>query len=152
VLLIPKITLTDRADSAVREILLDGVLHFSEPAAGPPQMRPLVLLISDPDNGAVIGGLWGRTSWSFLFVELLFVPAALRGRNLGSRLLRDAEEEASRRGCHGVWLDTFSFQAPDFYLRRGYVKFGTIDDYPLGHSRFFLSKILAGPVSAPAMP
>jgi ribosomal protein S18 acetylase RimI-like enzyme len=72
----------------------------------------------------------------------LYVPDLLRGQGFGSRLLRQAEEEASRRGCTGAWLDTFSFQAPDFYRRRGYTVFGAIEDYPPGHRRYFLRKSL----------
>lgn len=141
--MIPNVTLSETADLAVREMLLSGILRVSEQEAGPARFRPLVGLVSDPDSGSVIGGLWGRTSWSFLFVELLYLPDRLRGQGFGSRLLLAAEEEAIRRGCGGAWLDTFSFQAPDFYRRRGYTVFGTIEDYPPGHSRLFLRKSLA---------
>lgn len=42
-----------------------------------------------------------------------------------------------------LYLDTFDFQARPFYERHGYEVFGTLDDYPPGHSRFFLRKDLA---------
>jgi hypothetical protein len=51
-----------------------------------------------------------------------------------------AEAEAIERGCQGAWLDTFSFQARGFYEQIGYTVFGSIEDYPSGHSRFFLKK------------
>ena len=56
------------------------------------------------------------------------------------QLMNDAEREAIRRGCRGAWLDTYSFQARGFYERLGYTIFGTIDNYPPGHSRIFLKK------------
>ncbi len=83
------------------------------------------------------------TSFRHLFVELLFVPDSMRRAGIGRQVLRAAEEEAARRGCVGVWLDTFSFQARGFYERLGYTVFGTLDDYPPGHNRFFLEKRLA---------
>jgi hypothetical protein len=46
------------------------------------------------------------------------------------------------RGCIGAHLDTFTFQARPFYERHGYAVFGQLDNYPGGHSRFFLSKRL----------
>ena len=52
------------------------------------------------------------------------------------------EGRARRRGCHGVWLDTFSFQAPDFYRSIGYQPFGELPDFPLGSRRHFLWKPL----------
>ena len=70
------------------------------------------------------------------------MPESARGRGLGRTLMRQAEDVALRRGCHGAWLDTFSFQARGFYEKLGYTVFGSIDDYPPGHSRFFMKKVL----------
>ena len=39
-------------------------------------------------------------------------------------------------------LDTFDFQARDFYLKNGYDVFGLLDDCPEGHTRYYLSKHL----------
>jgi len=93
-------------------------------------------------DGGIGGGLWGRSYYDWLFVDLLVVPEALRGQGIGSALLARAEAEARRRGCTGVWLDTFSFQAPAFYPRHGYQPFGEIADYPKPHRRLFLAKRL----------
>jgi GNAT superfamily N-acetyltransferase len=137
-----EIILTDAPDPAARDALLQALLAHNVALCGPHGMRPLAALVRD-DAGTVAGGLWGRTSWDWLFVELLFLPEALRGGGLGAELLRRAEEEAMRRGCVGVWLDTFSAQARGFYERQGYEVFGTLDGYPAGHGRFFLRKALA---------
>src|SRR5690606_29744338 len=103
--------------------------------------RALVVTLTDPE-GKVIGGLWGRTAYSWLFVELLFVPEHLRGRGLGKTLLQQAEQEASKRGCRNAWLDTYEFQARGFYEHLGYRCFGELPDYPPGFSRYFLTKRL----------
>lgn len=100
----PDIHLTDTPDSAAREAILGGLLSFNAARAGPHEFRPLAVLVGDPATGDVIGGLWGKTSFAWLFVELLFVPEALRGSGLGASLLRRAEEEAVRRGCRRAWL------------------------------------------------
>jgi hypothetical protein len=52
------------------------------------------------------------------------------------------EAEAIRRGCHGAFLDTFSYQARPFYEKLGYEVFGTLEDYPPGHQRFYMRKRL----------
>lgn len=133
--------LTDAAPPEAREAVLAPLAAYNQAQAGPPSPRPLAVLLRDGE-GAIRGGLWGRTSWGWLFVELLAVPEGFRGQGLGAALLARAEEEASRRGCVGVWLDTFSFQAPGFYARQGYVEVGRIEGYPPGHSRVFLRKTL----------
>lgn len=101
--------------------------------------EPLVLLLKD-DAGQTIGGLWGRTVYDWMYVELLAVPEMLRGKGAGVALMQKAEEIAIRRGCVGAWLDTFAFQARGFYERHGYTVFGELADHPKGSARYFLSK------------
>jgi GNAT superfamily N-acetyltransferase len=108
---------------------------------GPWPDRDLALAIRDAAGG-IMGGLWGRSYYQWLYVDLLFVPDSLRGRGLGTELLARAEAAARAQGCVGVWLDTFEFQAPAFYPRHGYESFGEIGDYPAPHRRHFFSKRL----------
>ena len=139
----PEMILTDAGDAADRESILRGLQRFNDAGGGPADFRPLAVLLR-ADGGQTIGGLWGRTTWRWLFVELLFVPDTLRRSGIGRELMRRAEAAAIARGCRAAWLDTFSFQALGFYERLGYSVFGTLDAYPPGHSRFFLRKTLAG--------
>jgi GNAT superfamily N-acetyltransferase len=121
---------------AVIEQYNDAITRLPEPGL------PLALALRDPVSGAVSGGLWAISYYGWLFVELLVLPEAVRGQGLGTRLMREAERVARERGCVGVWLDTFTFQARGFYEKLGYTVFGQIDDYPPGHSRFWLQKRL----------
>jgi len=73
---------------------------------------------------------------------LMWVKEELRGRGYGHRLLTMAEEEARQRGAKNAYLDTFGFQAPDFYKQHGYQVFGELEDFPAGHRRYFLRKQL----------
>jgi len=61
---------------------------------------------------------------------------------MGSQLMRMAEDLAREKECVGIWLDTFSFQAPAFYQKMGYSELGQIVDYPPGHRRHFFQKRL----------
>lgn len=123
---------------------IDAVLtRFNdvEIGGGPWPDADLALVMKDA-GGAIIGGLWGRSYYHWLFVDALFVPESLRGQRVGTELLNLGEAEARRRGCVGVWLDTFAFQAPEFYPQHGYVPFGRIDAYPAPHDRVFFAKRL----------
>ena len=125
-------------DSAALGALL---MAYTDGHAGANNWRELFLTLRD-DDGAVLGGLYGRSGRGWLFIELLGLPDALRHQRLGSDLMARAEAEARARGCIGVYIDTFSFQARPFYEKHGYTVFAEIADYPPGHSRFFLSKRL----------
>lgn len=138
----PQFHLTDAGQPAARAIIQRGLAAFHDKHAGASGFRPLAILLLD-GAGAAIGGLWGRTAWGWLFIELLFVPEAMRGGGVGRELVRRAEGEAVSRGCVGVWLDTFSFQARGFYEKLDYAVFGQLDDCPPGHSRLFMRKALS---------
>jgi len=135
--------LTDRAPIEVRDALARQLIAFNEGLLGPSGTRPLAVLIRDADGG-LLGGLWGRTGFGWLFVELLVVPDELRGQGVGTRLLATAEDEAAARGCGGAWLDTLNPAAYRFYRRHGYERFGALPDYPAGNPRSFLVKRFAG--------
>jgi GNAT superfamily N-acetyltransferase len=137
----PEIMVTDTPGQAAYDAILTGIVAYNESQAGPSGHRPLAVLVKDED-GKVLGGLWGTTGWQWLFVHLLWLPQTLRGDGLGRDLMHRAEAEAVMRGCSNVWLDTYSFQARGFYEKLGYTAFGTLEDYPPGHCRYFLQKRL----------
>ena len=102
---------------------------------------PLHIFLRD-EHGALAGGLLGYIFWGWLYVEILWLAEAARGQDYGSRMLDLAEQEAARRGCRHANLDTTDWQALPFYLKRGYIVWGQLDDFPPGHSRIFLKKDL----------
>jgi ribosomal protein S18 acetylase RimI-like enzyme len=93
-------------------------------------------------DGQMAGGLVADTNWNWLHISVLAVDVEHRGRGHGTALMRCAEAIARERGCVGAWVDTFSFQAPVFYERLGYRRFGELSSYPDEHSRIFFSRRL----------
>lgn len=110
--------------------------------------HPFVLHLLDPESGAPVGGAVGYGAFDWVYVELLYVPAELRGQGHGTRLMQGVEDFARARNLIGIRLDTFDFQARPFYEKLGFVVFGTIDDHPRGGRRYFLSKRLDGASSS----
>lgn len=124
----------------VRARVLDGLRAFNRAHAAAPGFAPLV--IAARERADLVGGLVGETGWQWLHVDLLWVDEAHRRRGIGLQLLQAAEREAWRRGARHVFLDTFDFQAREFYERQGFVIFGVQEDYPPGHSRFYMRRDL----------
>jgi GNAT superfamily N-acetyltransferase len=138
----PILTLTDAPDAKVTAVIEDGLNRYNAEKAGYWDWRALAVLVSDSDTREVLGGLVGRTSLGLCFIDLAFLPDQLRGQDVGSAMLRQAEDEARRRGCRAIVLYTISFQAPGFYEKHGYRRFGTIECHPPGTSRIFMVKDL----------
>jgi GNAT superfamily N-acetyltransferase len=118
-----------------------GISQYNKQQAGDTNHKSLCFMLHTADD-EIVGGVIGSTYWDWLYIDLLWLKETLRGRGYGHRLLTAAEEEARQRGAKNAYLDTFSFQAPDFYKQHGYRVFGTLADFPTGYQRFFLTKEL----------
>ncbi|MFK2878472.1 GNAT family N-acetyltransferase [Rhodanobacter hydrolyticus] len=138
----PDIIVTDAPEAADLAVVSDSLDRFNIDASGIVDRRPLAVLARDPLTGKTLGGITGRTSLGLLFLDVFFLPEALRGSGIGSRMLQMAEAEGGRRGCRAAVLYTISFQAPEFYKKHGWREFGTIPCDPPGTSRIFLTKDL----------
>lgn len=125
-------------DEALRRAIASPLLSFNEAQAGPSGHLLLALALRDA-QGMVIGGLWGSTSYGWLYTQALAVPEHARGQGLGRALMLEAEAQARQRGCHAAWVDTI-FGARGFYESLGYRVFGELADHPAGHTRSFLQK------------
>lgn len=132
------LTVSTTIDRETAQLIGDGLNAYNHDTAGPHNEQNLWIVARD--KAGVLGGLKGSSEYSWLFVEWLWIGAAARKRGLGVEVLGKAEEVARQRGCIGVHLDSYTFQAPEFYKRLGYEEFGRIDDYPAGHSRVWLKK------------
>lgn len=92
------------------------------------------------EDGVFLGGLVAKAAKDMVFVSYLAVSPEAQGRGLGKQLLHALEERARAAGKTGVWLDTFAFQAPEFYKALGYDQFGKLSKAHYGHDRFFFVK------------
>ena len=118
-----------------------GLTDFNTRQAGDDKGKNLCFVLQTPE-WKIVGGVIGATYWDWLYINLMWVREDLRGRGFGRQLLEKAETEARQRGAKRTYLDTFSFQAPAFYKKLGYEEFGRLEDFPAGHTRYFLVKTL----------
>jgi GNAT superfamily N-acetyltransferase len=93
------------------------------------------------DGDEVIGGLAGWTWGGTCFIDLLYLPAALRGQGEGRHLMAAAEAEARVRDCDQMLVRTHDFQAPNFYRKLGFVPACDVE-YPKGHRNITFMKRL----------
>lgn len=99
--------------------------------------------ISKNEFGVIQAGVSMSWYWGIMHIDYLWVDEALRGKRIGEQLLKLAEEKAISLGCKVIRLETYSFQAPNFYKKFSYEVFGTLIDSPeVGVSLFYLKKQL----------
>jgi len=130
-----------RGDAEDATFVRDSLSLFNAAVTGDSYYSPLAIYLKDERN-AVLGGVIGHVWGGWLDLSLLWVAEPFRGQGYGARLLRAAEDEARMQGCHGVFLTTFSFQAPGFYEKFGYEAVADIPDYPKGYTYHVLKKTL----------
>lgn len=105
------------------------------------EVIPLGIFKEDASENK-LAGLIGETFGNWLSIKYLWVSAELRGKGIGSVILQAAENEARLRGAKYAFVDTFSFQAPKFYVRHGYKQVFELTDYPYTGSRYYYIKNL----------
>jgi ribosomal protein S18 acetylase RimI-like enzyme len=123
------------------QFLDDQINAFNFAQTGIQDAALLACFVRDAAH-QIVAGIYAWTWGGCCEIRYLWVHADCRGRGLGRRLLRAAEQEAKSRGCTQIVLDTHSFQAPEFYRRLGYRIVGTVQDYPLHHQKIYLRKSL----------
>lgn len=139
-----QIVLEEGQSGASHQTILSGLIQYNDSKTEgrfAPPFFSFVLAVKD-DGGDTVGGLTGRISYGWMMIELLHLPAVLRGQRIGEALMQRAEALAREKHCVGIRLDTMSFQAPGFYAKLGYTEYGRLEDYPPGHTRYFLHKRL----------
>ena len=146
------------SDPEVRKAITTGLRTYNDSKSpvlrgyrerGEDSEVPLDLYAYD-DDGELVGGIVADTWGGWLAIDLVWVRDDQRGSGLGSDLLRRIEARArDERGCIGVRLDTWGFQAKPFYEKQGYTLFGVLEDYPPGETEYQLCKRLDRGSSSP---
>lgn len=136
-----EVTVSDSEDREAVAFILEHLSAYNVATARLGEWHALTALVRDEERQIVAGliaELWGGC----LELRYLWVRDDLRHHGYGTRLLAAAEAEACTRGCIQAVVDTFSFQAPAFYEKHGYVVRGVIDNFPQGHCKYLLNKRL----------
>lgn len=121
------------------QALRDGLRAHNVPFVKDTQSCELATFYRQPD-GTIMGGIYGELDWNWLYVDLVWLHPALRGRGCGRQMMQAVEQAALARGVNRVYLATTSFQALPFYQRIGYTLFGQLEDRPPGYAYYYLKK------------
>lgn len=114
---------------------------YNQSKREPSKSEPLNIYVED-EQGNLIAGMVAETFGNWLEIEYLYVQENLRGQGLGSNILNRAEKEARERKCKYSFVNTYQFQAPDFYKKHGYEEVFALKEYPYTGERHYYTKAL----------
>jgi GNAT superfamily N-acetyltransferase len=124
----------------VREYNNQQSIHHND-ARKEGSVHPINVMVSD-DNNQWGGGITAEVYWNWVELTWFWFSEAVRGKGLGSSLIREIEELAKGLGATRALVTTFEFQARSFYELHGYKVVGEIKDYPPGSSYYTMVKSL----------
>ncbi len=133
--------ITNNVSEKDQNAVFQGLLKYNRSHLGDSEPEDLGIYLRN-EEGMVTAGLVGNTFGLWLMVKYLWISEELREQGIGSRILLKGEETAKERGCRYVFLDTFSFQAPNFYKKYGYTEVLTLENYPVDGKRHYFTKTL----------
>ncbi|MFB0921228.1 MAG: GNAT family N-acetyltransferase [Oscillospiraceae bacterium] len=136
-----ELRITDRPSEKDKKDIYHELLEYNLARIENKDVRELGIFVED-ETGGKIGGLTGETHGNWLEIEYLWVDEANRGQDIGTLLVKKAEDIAKERDCKYSFLNTFGFQARGFYLKQGYREVFTLEEYPLTGTRHYLTKDL----------
>lgn len=132
---------TDAPSDDDQAEMLEVLRTFTRESVPSLDNHDYTLLLKD-EAGALVGGLIAQSRWGSFYIDILALSDELRGQGWGSRLMEKAEEEARRRNCHHMRLDTYAFQARPFYERHGFTVYGQIEGPEPYYPHYFMIKRL----------
>ena len=124
----------------MRSDVMSGLAQYNFSQTQLTGAKDLAVMAHDAETGAFLGGAIGAHSFGVAYLDLLFVSPEERKSGLGAQILAEFEAEAIRRGCISGILYTYTFQAPGFYPRYGWVKMGAVPCLPEGCERIYFAK------------
>lgn len=126
------------------DLIVDRIVEYNLSKVPGKQEVPLLCInrVIEDTNGEIIAGILSKMyCWNCIYIDVLWVKEENRKDGLGTKLLKEVEKIAKEKDCHLIHLDTFDFQAKDFYIKHGYEIFGILDQCPENHKRYFMKKI-----------
>lgn len=121
-------------------ILRKGIVDFN--ASCIHEKASQFCVFARDEKNTIIGGasVWQHSD--AFYIDILWIEENFRKKSIGTRLINEIFAQARLKNLKQIFVDTFDFQAFEFYKRQGFYELGRIEKYLLGHDRIYLKKEL----------
>lgn len=97
------------------------------------------------NNEEIVGGAVAVILPSIMQIKYLWLAESIRDQGIGKNIMQRLENEARARGLQSIALETYTFQAPEFYEKLGFNEVGRYINHPSsGIDKVFYQKYLCG--------
>lgn len=121
--------------------VFDGLKVYNDLFVKHVEKKELGIFLKDDDK--TVGGIVAYYYAQWMYIDTHWVHAQYRVKGYGKKLIIQAEAKAKELGVKTILVDTFSFQAPEFYEKNGYEKWTKLKDNPVkGMTRYYYKKQL----------
>ncbi|GAB1267115.1 GNAT family N-acetyltransferase [Aurantivibrio infirmus] len=125
------------------DLILNGLIGFNQPFFPKLDNISFGCFLED-ESGEIQGGATGSFILQTAHINYFWLSKNCRNKGLGTQLIAAIEQEALSRNMISITLDTYSFQAPGFYEKQGFVCSGQYRNSPVeGVNKLFYQKHLA---------
>ena len=105
------------------------------------ERRFYCLTITNEDD-EFIAIMQGSFIWGWAHVHTLFVDSFSRSDGMGTDMLEDLEKliKENHPDLLGIMLETSTEKNVEFYTKCGFIVHGSLEDFPPGSIKYYLSK------------
>ena len=121
--------------------LADGLKAYNASQIGKQKPEKVAAFIKS-DSGELLGGIYSVLNLGWLYIDWLWCHESIRGKGYGTKLVQSVEQYAISKSIYNVKLETASFQALDFYKKIGFEVYAELENFPVGHTNYYLKKEL----------
>ena len=119
-------------------LLSNGVFAHGRALASDGNAESISCLVRH--QGVVVAGASGRTEYTRLFVNHLWVAEEIRNQGIARRILTEMESGAAARGCRDALIETLDESVAALYARLGYQSIAVIHGYVGRFNRHIMLK------------
>lgn len=131
-----------RLTSVIQKKIFQGFHHHAIAMTGIDGLEEDPMVFTLKLGQESIGHVVIQMFWGQLHIKYVLICQEYRGQGFGRALLKHALEYGKKRNCRFAFLETMSFQAPDFYMKLGFKVELKRDGYDNGVSFYYLKKDL----------
>jgi ribosomal protein S18 acetylase RimI-like enzyme len=131
-------TLTDK----LKQEIYEGFKENAITVTGIDGLETSPLVFELRDDKKLLSVVVVQLFWGQLHIKYVFTPPAYRNKGYASKLMVHVFEYGKLKGCSFAFVETMSFQAPEFYQNLGFKIELKRDNYIKNLSFIYLKKDL----------